>query len=167
MSSIAMRKTALYPYLDVLCKIGTSRDSVIFFLLIQANIPSYFDDEKTTFYRVHHSETNFIGSIDPSKAPDTSLRFYRSRLLAYQAMHSLSVRRIFIAYVLESKMGTYYIDGQKDTRPHLSEELKFFLIALTRLSKFYMRLLFATILAGMFPNYVRRIKERRRLEKYT
>ena len=165
MSSIAVRKSSLKPHMEVLGKIEASPDSIIFFLLMEANMRFMFDDEKTTFYRVHNSETNFIGSIDPSKALDTSSRFYRSRLIAYQAMHSPSVRRIFIAYVLESKMGTY-IAGQKDLKPHLSEKFRFFLIALTRPSKFYMRLLSATILTSIFPDYVKRVMERRRLEKY-
>ena len=80
-------------------------------------------------------------------------------------MHSAPVKKIFLGYVLESKMGAY-IDGQLDLKPHFSEELKFFLIALTRPSKFYMILLLATVLARVSPNYVRRIKETRRSERY-
>ena len=74
-------------------------------------------------------------------------------------------QKIFLGYVLESKMGTY-IDGQLDLKPRFSEELKFFLIALTRPSKFYMILLFATVLTRIFPNYVRQNKETRRSERY-
>ena len=165
MSSIAVRKSCLNPDLNILNEIETSPDSIIFFLLMQTNMPFYFDAERTTFYRIHSSETNSIGNITPQKILDTSLRFYRSRLIAYETLRSPSVRKIFIGYVLESKMGAY-IDGQLDLKPRLTEELKFFLIALTRPSKFYMILLVATILARVFPNYVRRMKEMRRLERY-
>ena len=165
MSSIAVRRSNLNLYVNIINKIETSPDSIIFFLLMQTNMPFYFDAEKTTFYRVHSSETNSIGNTSPQKILDTSLRFYRSRLIAYEAMRSPSVTKIFFGYVLESKIGAY-IDGQLDLKPRFSEELKFFLIALTRPSKFYMILLLATVLARVFPNYVRRIKETRKSERY-
>ena len=162
-SSIALRKYSID--LNILNKIEASPDSIIFFLLMQVSLPFYFDAEKTTFYRIHNSETHSIGSQDPQKILDTSLRFYRSRLAAYDAMHSAPVKKIFLGYVLESKMGAY-IDGELDLKPRLTEKFRFFLIAMTRPSKFYMVLLFATILVGMFPNYVRKMEERRRSQRY-
>lgn len=165
MSSIAVRRSSLILYVNIINKIETSPDSIIFFLLMQTNMPFYFDAEKTTFYRVHNSETNSIGNTSPQKNLDTSLRFYRSRLIAYESMRSPSVKKIFLGYVLEAKMGTY-INGQSDLKPPLNEEFRFLLIALTRPSKFYIILLFATILTNVFPNYVKRIEEKRRTERY-
>lgn len=164
MSSIAIRKNS-YINLNILNKIETSPDSIIFFLMMQTNMPFYFDIERTTFYRIHNSETNSIRNTTSQKILDTALRFYRSRLIAYEAIVSFSVRKIFIGYLLESKMGAY-INGRLDLKPSLTEKLNFLVIALKRQSKFYMILLFATILAGVFPNYVRRIQERRILKRY-
>ena len=165
MSSIAVRRSSLILYVNIINKIEASPDSIIFFLLMQTNMPLYFDAEKTTFYRIHNSETNSIGNVASQKILDTSLRFYRSRLVAYEAMHSAPVKKIFLGYVLESKMSAY-IDGDLDLNPRLTEKFRFFLIAMTRPSKFYMLLLLATILAGIFPNYVRRIEEKRRTKRY-
>ena len=165
MSSIAVKRSSLIPYVNIINEIETSQDSIIFFLLMQTNMPFYFDAEKTTFYRVHNSETNSIGNTPPQKILDTSLKFYRSRLIAYEAMRSPLVRKIFFSYVLESKMGAY-ISGQLDLKPSFSEQLRFFSIALTRLSKFYIMLLFAAVLARFFPNYVRRIRDSRRSRRF-
>ena len=138
---------------------------LLYLFVSLSSSPFYFDAEKTTFYRIHNSETHSIGNTNPQKILDTSLRFYRSRLAAYEAMYSAPVKKIFLGYVLESKIGAY-INGELDLKPRLTEKFRFFLIAMTRPSKFYMVLLFATILAGMFPNYVRKMQERRRTERY-
>ena len=165
MSSIAVSKEILHPYLNALSKIETSPDSIIFFLLMQNKMPFCFDIEKTTFYRIHNSETNNIEHTTPQKILYTSLRFYKSRVIAYETMRSAFVRKVFLGYLLESKFGAY-IDGQLDLKPRLTEEIKFFSIALARKSKFYMMLLFATYLTNMFPIYVRKIKESRRSKRY-
>ncbi len=93
-SSIAVRRSSLNHYVNIINKIETSPGSIIFFLLMQTNMPFYFDAEKTTFYRVHNSETNSIRNTSPQKILGTSLRFYRSRLVAYEAMHSAPVKKI-------------------------------------------------------------------------
>lgn len=160
MSSIAIRKNIMD--FNLLDGIETSPDSIIFFFLMQIKLPFYFDSEKTTFYRVHSdSQTNFsIKDSSSGKMLDTSLKFYRSRLTAYEKMHFGSVQKIFLGYVLESKMGAY-INGQLSLKPNSKEKFKFFLIAMSRPSKFYMKLLLATVLVGASPIYVKKIREKR------
>jgi glycosyltransferase involved in cell wall biosynthesis len=159
MSSIAIRKSNLN--FNLLYNIETSPDSIIFFLLMQTKLPFYFDSEKTTFYRIHaDSQTNFnIKESFSDEVLDTSMKFYRSRLSAYKKMELSSVQKIFLGYVLESKMGGY-INGQEILKPDTREKFKFLLIAMSRPSKFYMKLLLATVLVGVFPVYVKRIREK-------
>ena len=163
MSSIAIRKSKLQ--LNILDKIEAGPDSIIFFLMMQTHLPFYFDASRTTFYRIHDSETNVIEKIDSDRMVDTALKYYNSRLIAYESMESPDVKKVFLGYVLESKFGAY-IAGNRDLKPSISEMLKFLYIAFTRQSMFYLRLLIATVIYSAFPHFVDNVRYKRMRDRY-
>lgn len=165
LSSIAVARTEIIKYCDTLKTITTCPDSIIFFLLMQKNLSLCFDAETTTQYRIHKSETNMASDLSKSQAIKVALRFYFSRLAAYNSMKSIPVRKIFNGYVLESKFGAY-IRGEKELKPNATEELKFLYIGIARPSRFYLRLFAATWIYSLFPSYVDKVRKRREIRRY-
>lgn len=163
LSSIAIKKSKID--LSIINGIEASPDTGIFFLLMQLKLPFYFDINKTTFYRIHESETNSIGIIDKDIIIATSLRYYRSRLTIFEGLSYAPVKKIFLGPLLESKFGTYIV-GNNDFKPGFMEKMKFFYISLTRPSGFYLRLFAAVIIYRLFPDYVKKVRYRRKVQRY-
>ena len=163
MSSIAVLKTEICKYNDIFPDIDASPDSIIFFLLLQANKPFFFSTEKLTMYRIHDSETNM--SKDREKAKEISLRYYNSRLTCYQGIADVKVKKLFLGYLLDSKFGAF-IAGLKELKPTYREIFRLLYMGVTRPSAFYLRLSIAALIYGMFPEYVERIKYERTIKKY-
>ncbi len=167
MSSIAIRKNKIP--ISLIGKIKASPDSIIFFLVLQSCMPFYFDDNRTTFYRIHDSETNAANNVslilNVDRTIDVAQRFYESRLIAYETMQPTRVKNIFLGYVLESKFGAY-IAGIRDLKPSISETLKFLYIGITRPSLFYLRLLIATVIYGRSPHFVDNVRYKRMRDRY-
>jgi glycosyltransferase involved in cell wall biosynthesis len=164
MSTIAVLKKEVCKYNDIFPDIDASPDSIIFFLLLQANKPFFFSTEKLTMYRIHHdSATNM--SKDREKAKEISLRYYNSRLTCYQGIADVKVKKLFLGYLLDSKFGAY-IAGLKDLEPTYREIFRLLYMGVTRPSAFYLRLSIATLIYGMFPRYVDRIRNERTNKKY-
>lgn len=166
MSSVAVKKKIIDKnMIEILRQIESSPDTIIFFLLMQLNLQFYFHAINTTLYRVHDSETN-NKNIDPEKIMSSSLKYYRSRLIAYESIYSNQVKKLFFAILLESKFGAYIV-GKTEFKPTATEILKFFYMAISRPSIFYLRLWVATILYEFFPSYVDKVRYKRISKKYS
>lgn len=165
MSSVAIRKEVIVKsMIDTLRLIDSSPDTIIFFLLLQLNRPFYFHAVKTTLYRVHDSETNSI-NLDPEKIMNSSYRYYYSRLVVYESLYFDRIKKLFLPILLESKFGAY-IAGRIDFKPTTLEIIRFFYMAITRPSIFYLRLWSATILYSFSPSYVNKVRYKRIRKKY-
>jgi glycosyltransferase involved in cell wall biosynthesis len=165
MSSIAVRRAAIEPYLEYLKQIDATPDSIIFFFLMQNSQPFYFDTMQTTEYRIHKSETNMQSFENGLSITNTAIRFFRSRQSAYENLKSEKVRKIFLGYVLESKLSAYIV-GAEELKPTRTDLLKFLIIGIKRRNGFYLRLLVATVIFSKFPNFVRKIQQERLNAKY-
>ena len=167
MSSICIRRSRAIELLSLLDAVEASPDSIIFFMLMEMNGTFYFDKEALTLYRIHESETNMLkpSTQDDGRGRQTAVKFYRSRLKAYQQLRTPAVRRIFLGYVLDSKFGAY-IAGEDSLKPTFLEALIFFGISLARPSPFYFRLLTGAIVYRFRPGFVRKLQNKRTSKRY-
>lgn len=163
MSSIAVLRTEIMKYNNILFKIELSADTITFFVLLQANRPFFFSTEELTMYRIHDSVTNMPN--DRERTLETSLRFYNSRLICYQGLTNLKVKKLLLGFLLESKCGTY-IAGAGNLKPSFREMIKLIYIGMTQPSVYYLRLCVAVLIYGMFPRYVERVRNERTNKRY-
>jgi len=155
MSSIAVLKNDLLKYQDILLKIDASPDTTIFYLLLQNNKPFFFDSNRLTLYRIHESSlTNMKTDLEEIKK--TSLRFYKDRLLCYQSISNIEIKRLFQYQFLIAKLAAY-IYGAKDLKPTYIEIIRTVYAGLTMPSKYYIKLSIAALIYNKFPKFVERI----------
>jgi len=165
MSSIAVLKNDLLKYYDILLKIDGSPETTIFYLLLQNNKPFFFDTKKLTLYRVHESSfTNLKNNLEDFKK--IPLRYYPDRLLCYQNILNIKIKRLFHYQLLIAKLAAYIV-GAKDLKPTYIEIIKTFYAGLTMPSTYYIKLSIAALIYNKFPKFVEKYinkKLRRKVE---
>ena len=163
---MAVSRTHITKYNSVLDKIESAADILVFFLLMQDNLPFFFDINRTTLYRVHENSESHSLQRNHEKLVDQSKREYHSSLIVYESLKSKSVKKIFIEYYVLPCKFYAYVGGIKDLKPSFIDKLKLLYYGLTVPNTSYLILIIVAILYSIFPKYIDKIAEKRATKKY-
>lgn len=153
-SSIAVRRSAILPYLQHIGKLTAGVDNAIFYLLAQGDPLFYFDGRKLTGYRLHSSLTNVPSRFDVKRFLELSWADYLSRRSILGCLWDPSVKKWFYGGLLTQKLGMF-LWGAKDLKPTLREILELFSIGVSFKNRNYLSAGLISLAYSVSPEFIK------------
>ena len=166
-SSIAVRKELMYEFMDYYERLPLSLDLFLFYSALMSKYDMYIDSEKLSYYRLHKSVSNSIGTYEEFKAKrEWFLKLLVDDYLLITDMVKGSVAEKYaLAELSEAKLRLDIFRQDRERKPSISDYARMLGMALPGKWSYHVELIILSLSSRILAERTRRMVYNRYMEE--
>lgn len=158
-SSIAVRRNLVFQFMDYYEKLPLSLDLFLFYAAVISDFDLYIDDAKLSYYRVHKSVSNTIGSYEEfNEKREWFLKLLvEDHVLISEMVKGTVAEKYALAELSEAKLRFDLFRQTNDGKPAIKDYLRMLTRVLPNKQRYHLELILLSILSRVWPEKIRKM----------